>query len=470
MYLKHKPKPVVLQGEIDSASPEVLFGDFNNKIKRLFDLFNIKSLLHSVGIRKSQGFSCSDLLYLLVLQPFFKKKLSAFWSHEDLKNSIQAQKDAFYRFVGQPGYNWRNLIYRLFFQIQRHLNSVPYKDRLLVVDMTLIKKTGECIELISRMFDHVSKSHILCFPTLFLGYFDGRSFFPLDFSVSVTKKRPNINEKPLDKRSCGHRRRKEAKQKTTEILLLMLERAYRYGADATYVLFDSWFAHDIIIAKILHIGYHVICRGKNSRVKYDYQGRKYTANQLFTKVIRKRLKWIPELGFYSASIQVTLPHSGQVSLIFSQVEHRAKFAFFICTDPDMEPVEVIKTYAKRWSIEMFFRDAKQHLGLGKEQNRDFDAVIAHISFVVIRYQLLSFMIRLSEQREPIGPLFESISDKVVQTTILARIWDFFKHLLLMSSQILFSDNEKQTINKLIDYMENIISTPIQNLLLEGAKV
>jgi len=470
MYLKHKPKPVTLQGEIDSVSPDALFGDFNNKVKQLFKLFNMKSLLHRVGICKSQGFSCSDLLYLLVLQPFFKKNLSAFWSHEDIKNSVQAQKDTFYRFVGQPGYNWRNLIYQLFFQIQRHLNSVPYKDRLLVVDMTLIKKTGEYIELISRMFDHVSKSHILCFPTLFLGYFDGRSFFPLDFSVSVTKRRPNSNEKALDKRSCGYRRRKEAKQKTTDILLAMLERAYRQGADVSCVLFDSWFAHDIIIARILNIGYHVICRAKNNRVKYDYQGRKYTANQLFAKVVRKRLKWIPELGFYAASIQVNLPHSGQVSLIFSQAQRKTKFAFFICTDPDMEAVDVIKTYAKRWSIEMFFRDAKQHLGLGKEQNRDFDAVIAHISFVVIRYQLLSFMIRLSEQREPIGPLFESISDQVVQTTILARIWNFFKHLLLMSSQILFSDNEKQTVNKLIDYMENVVSTPIQNLLIDGAKV
>jgi hypothetical protein len=372
--------------------------------------------------------------------------------------------------VGQPGYNWWNLIYRLFFQIQRHLNSVPYKDRLLVVDMTMIKKTGQCIELISRMFDHVSKNHILCFPTLFLGYFDGRSFFPLDFSVSATQNRPNSIEKPLDKRSCGHRRRKEAKQKTTCLLLSMIERAYRQGADATYVLFDSWFAHDIIIAKILDIGYHAICRGKNNRVKYYYQGNKYTANQLFLRIVRKRMQWIHELGFYAASIQVMLPHSGKISLIFSQPKHRAKFAFFICTDPDLETVEVVKTYAKRWSIEMFFRDAKQHLGLGKGQNRDFDAVIAHISFVVIRYQLLSFMIRFSEQREPIGPLFETVSDQVVQTTILARLWHFFKHLILMSSQILFGDNEKQSINNLIDYMDNIVSTPIQILLPGGAKV
>ena len=119
---------------------------------------------------------------------------------------------------------------------------------------------------------------------------------------------------------------------------------------------------------------------------------------------------------------------------------------------------------------MFFRDAKQHLGLGKEQNRDFDAIIAHQSFLIIRYQLLSFLIRHSTGREPLGTLFESIADKVVQTTVIARLWEFFKYLLIMSSQILFGNNEKQSINKLIHYMENIVSAPQNNLLFECAKV
>ncbi len=470
MYPKHKPKPILLQGEIDSATPDALFKQLDNKIKDLFSLFNMKTLLHRVGIRKSQGYSPFDLLYLWVLHPFFKKNRTAFWSHEDLQNKIQARKDTFYRFVGCTNKNWRNMIYQLFFQIQRRLSFVPHKDRLIIVDQTLIKKTGHCIEFVSRMFDHVSKSHILCFPTLFVGYFDGRSFFPFDFAISATKNRPNRQEKEVDKRSCGYRRRQEAKNKTTDLLISILQRAYKRGVDATYVLFDSWFAHDVVIGKILEIGYHVICRCKLGRVKYHYQGYGYTAKQLFTKIARKRMKWNPELGFYTASIAVSLPHSSMVTLVFCQPERRTKFSLFLSTDSELQITEILRKYANRWSIEMFFRDAKQHLGLGKEQNRDFDAIIAHQSFLIIRYQLLSFLIRHSTGREPLGPLFESISDKVAQTTILARLWEFFKYLLIMSSQILFGNNEKQSINKLIDYMENIISAPQNNLLFEGAKV
>jgi hypothetical protein len=470
MYLKHNPKPVSLQGEIDTASPEALFQQLDNKIKGLFDLFNLKTLLHRVGIEKSQGFAAYDLLYLWILHPFFKKTRTALWSHEYLKNKVQAHKDTFYRFVGRENFNWRNLTINLFFQIQRHLKSVPYEDRLLVVDTTLIKKTGQSIEFLSRMFDHVSKSHITCFPTLFLGYFDGKSFFPVDFSISITKNRLNDREKEVDKRSSGYRRRKEAKSKTTDTLLSMLKRAYEKGVDASYVLFDSWFSHDILIKGIVDIGYHVICRCKVGRVKYGYQDKKYTAKQLFSKIARKRMKYNSELGFYTASLTVSLPHSGLVKLVFCQPEKRTKFSLFLSTDMDLEIPQILQKYAKRWSIEMFFRDAKQHLWLGKEQNRDFDAIIAHNSFVIIRYQLLSFMIRFSTGREAIGPLFEKMADEVALSTVITRLWEYFKYLLIMSSQVLFSNNEKQTVNKLIDYIENKIGSPFNNLLFEGAKL
>ncbi len=182
------------------------------------------------------------------------------------------------------------------------------------------------------------------------------------------------------------------------------------------------------------------------------------------------MKWIPELGLYAAAIRVSLPKTGEVTLVFCQAERKTKFALFLSTDLDLETVEILKTYAKRWSIEMFFKDAKQHLGLGQEQNRDFDALIAHHSFVLIRYQLLSCILTLSTHREPLGPLFESISDEVVQSTVMARLWEFFKYLIALSSQILFDNQEKQTISKLIDYLNNIVSPYPQSLSIEGANL
>ena len=50
----------------------------------------------------------------------------------------------------------------------------------------------------------------------------------------------------------------------------MLKRAWAQGIDASYVLFDSRYAHDVLISKITDIGYGVICRLKAGQVKYTY--------------------------------------------------------------------------------------------------------------------------------------------------------------------------------------------------------
>lgn len=471
MYRKHKPKPLFLQGEIDTVSPEIVFKQFDNRLWHLFGLFNIKTMLHRVGICKLQGFPAFELFYLWILHPFFKNTRRCLWNPELTGNKISAGKDAFYRFLANSGYNWRNLVYQLFFQIQRHLKRVPHKERLLVADTTLIKKTGRNIELVSRMFDHVSKKHILCFPTLFLGYFDGRSFFPLDFAVSATKSRPNNRKKRTDKRSCGYKRRQEADSKTTFNLISMLKRAYNKGVDASYLLFDSWFAHDAVISQVVETGYHVICRCKSGgRARYVHQGKRYTAKKLFSKVARKLLKWQPEIEAYAAKVRVTLPNTGEVTLVFCQSEPKAKFVMFLSTDNELELLEIINKYSKRWSVEMFFKDAKQYLGLGKEHNRNFDAVIAHCSFVLIRYNFLSFIIRVDTYREAIGTLFHELASDVIQKTVVGKLWDFFKNLLHLSSQLLLEEGQTDIAAKLTDYIDNIINPSALFPENEGAKL
>jgi hypothetical protein len=67
----------------------------------------------------------------------------------------------------------------------------------------------------------------------------------------------------------------------------MVERAWHSGIDASFVLFDSWFAHDKIISSICDTGYGVICRLKRGRVKYSYQGKQYTLKQLWQQVAKR---------------------------------------------------------------------------------------------------------------------------------------------------------------------------------------
>ena len=46
-------------------------------------------------------------------------------------------------------------------------------------------------------------------------------------------------------------------------------------------------------------------------------------------------------------------------------------------------------YSMRWSIEVFFSDSKRLLGLADCSSRDFSDHIAHVSLVMIRYNMLA---------------------------------------------------------------------------------
>ncbi|GAH72675.1 unnamed protein product, partial [marine sediment metagenome] len=69
------------------------------------------------------------------------------------------------------------------------LNSLVEKDKLraFIADDSLLPKTGEKTEFVSRVHDHVSGRFIFGYKLLVLGYWDGDNFYPLDFSLHREK-------------------------------------------------------------------------------------------------------------------------------------------------------------------------------------------------------------------------------------------------------------------------------------------
>jgi hypothetical protein len=61
---------------------------------------------------------------------------------------------------------------------------------------------------------------------------------------------------------------------------------------------------------------------------------------------------------------------------------------FFSTDPTLSVESILETYAGRWGIEVFFRDAKQHLGFADSQARTEAAVLRMAPIVGLLYSTL----------------------------------------------------------------------------------
>lgn len=124
-------------------------------------------------------------------------------------------------------------------------------------------------------------------------------------------------------------------------------------------------------------------------------------------------------------------------------------------------------YARRWSIEVFFKDAKQMLYLGKEQSNTFDALIACYSLVMIRYLILVYILGKRRLTGPVGPLFRQMSDDQSLLVMAQALWANVKELIIRSSDVLCYKIEPDLLLHFIDIIED---TLIRHTRIASAKL
>lgn len=133
---------------------------------------------------------------------------------------------------------------------------------------------------------------------------------------------------------------------------------------------------------------------------------------------------------------------------------------FLSTDTSLRSRQIVETYAKRWAIELFFKDWKQLLDFGKEQNQDFDAIVAHHSLVFIRYILIAYILRTKGIRSLVAVLFEKVADQILEITYARRIMDYFKLLLCLSIEILSVKIAGEKLFQLLKLIDHLTETQL----------
>ncbi|MBP6609884.1 MAG: transposase [Paludibacter sp.] len=110
------------------------------------------------------------------------------------------------------------------------------------------------------------------------------------------------------------------------------------------------------------------------------------------------------------------------------------------TNTELTFEQAYKIYSTRWSAEVFFKESKQHLGLGKCQAQDFDAQIAATTFCLLQYNLLAVVKRFNDY-ETLGELFRATQKDALELTISERMWLIIIEIAAELSEIIKIDSE-----------------------------
>ncbi len=115
-----------------------------------------------------------------------------------------------------------------------------------------------------------------------------------------------------------------------------------------------------------------------------YRNQRWSAKALAAWL---KLKWRKRLGLRARSIVAYLPKYGHLRLVVTRNRH-GNYETLATNDLESDLTTIVLRKRSRWSIETLFRDAKQFSGLAACQCRTDQALVLHISFVLLAFILL----------------------------------------------------------------------------------
>ena len=442
----------------DSLPPliSVLLTDTKHYIDNLFadtwKQLKMNALIRGAGFTKRSGIEITEAVFVILLWKWLNMSSIAMFSRKALGIFSMAKKDVMYDLLKREEINWRALNSQTAKAVYQQNKLTGSRVKAFVLDDSIKTRCGKKMEGVSSHFDHVTGRHVMGQQVLTLGLATEEAFLPLDSQIYISQVKARGLISPYkDGRSVAAKRYSEATtQGKPEMAANMMKRAIRSGLEADYVLADAWFGTKPMIRTALELEVCAILRMKKGTMKYRavVHGRKkqmLNAKELYATAVKREWRKVRGLPWKAVSLDVELdlaekadkkPRWKPVRLLFvrglkelGEAEVSKKdWALFLTTDIQLSMSKMLETYALRWGIEVYFKEAKQHLGFLQEQTATFASHTASIHLCAIRYLMLVHS-KLEDQSVRIGDIRSEIQEQLDTLSFAGRLWQIFRAII-----------------------------------------
>ena len=363
--------------------------------------------------------------------------------------------------------NWQKLLCLV--AIKMILILTPFIDQrrrlALIVDDTLIERAYSTkTELLAKIYDHDQHRYSTGYRNLTIGWSDGNTFLPVNCALMSTRKKTNLvgsKSSITDQRTIAGQRRSQAQRKMNEVVLELISQALRLGVTAKYVLFDSWYSSPQMFWHLKELGLESVAMLKrSSKVYYRYRGRNYSIKALYQRLLNSKR---PAGQSYLYSSIVEANFQGQVfpvKIVFvAKKGVRNQYLVLASTNTNLTPQQIIQLYSRRWSIETYFKTAKQYLRLNKSQIQSYDGQVAQITITAMTYILLAWQERLNKDDRTLGDLFYLMNDSLPEIKFIEALVYLLKTFQSQEAGFI-----SQTINQFLAYLPRNVQNILQKVV------
>jgi hypothetical protein len=376
------------------------------------------------------------------------------FARDSLQSFAQAHKDTLYDFLAREDLNWRALQIGVTGEVYRHGKLNKSRYRAYVLDDSVKIRRGKKLEGASLHFDHLTGRTVKGQQVLTLGLATEEVFLPLDSDIYISSKGTHELKHPfVDGHSVEARRYCAAHQcSKPQLAAGMMRRAQKHALQADYLLADAWFGTKTIINTALDLQLTPILRMKKSKMKYRLtrwrQGEKNSqlldAKALYQQCVRKQWRRVHGFPYQFCTLEVELNLASQwqeerwekIQLLFTRglgesdaaPRSEKSWALFLTTDTRLQPLALLEIYALRWGIEVYFKEAKQHLGLLWEQTETFASHLASIHLTAIRFCMLVYA-KLEGEAVRNSDIRATLTKQLSRLDFARQLWGCFRALI-----------------------------------------
>ena len=401
-----------------------------DKIDRLGKRLIASSVLSKCGFKKEKGMSCKNIFMDLLMLAFENKSL---YQKAGKDKEMKGNLKTYYRFLENSKHQWEKLLYEVAEKIVFEISKLTdHRRHVLAIDDSLYERPcGKKVELSAWQYDHVDHVNKKGFRFLTVGWADGYSFIPLMFRLVSSRKTQTVPD-GYDKRTLAYKRRADALKKMTDSAIEFLNKAKSLGVQ--YVTCDSWFSTPKTIRQIKNLGYDVVSHVKSNYL-YCFDNGLYKAKYIQKHLDRSK-EWCDLSGakkIHSAivvlgSAKVTFKKdSDPIRLLFCKLKgskNPDELAIIACTDMSLSSVEILELYAKRWSIEVFFKTCRGFLGFEDDTRAlNYDTMVASKTICLLRYILITYNQRFESDHKTFSEMFYLFCDAIMDMCALNFAWE-----------------------------------------------
>ncbi len=233
---------------------------------------------------------------------------------------------------------------------------------VLIVDDTSVEK--EMPEAY-KYYDHVDHCYKTGFVLVTLGYADHKTSYPVDVEHYVPQEVDAVNFR--------------TKIEMAKELIKRNQERVRFR----FVVYDSWYLCEEMHIFVRSLRKHWISRLKSDRLVL-HKGR-YLPLAEYAALVKDKAKEVAGKQVYAHSVKLK-SIGDRVKLV---VIYEDKETYFLASSlVSMKAEGVIRHYSLRFLIDVFHRDAKQHLGLAEWKVRNTEGAKRHWHLLMLAYTLL----------------------------------------------------------------------------------